>query len=98
MLMRGHPRELLDATVWPDGGWLQPFTTEHAASVYDLPATARIDGGGSVEVFPAWWSSMESDADLIGHWLLWHGTPSCGSSAWPSYDAIHIAVTHHIYN
>jgi ribosomal protein S18 acetylase RimI-like enzyme len=62
--MRRDLREPFDAAVWPDGVRLQPFTTEHAAAVHDLLTTAYLEGGGSVGEFPAWWSSLASDAEF----------------------------------
>jgi ribosomal protein S18 acetylase RimI-like enzyme len=61
--MRRDLREPFDAAVWPEGVRLQAFTTELAPAVHDLLTTAYLDGGGSVEVFPAWWSSLASDAE-----------------------------------
>ena len=63
-LMRRDLHEPFDAAVWPDGVQLQSFTAEHAAAVHNLLATAYLDGGGSVDAFPVWWSSLTNDAEF----------------------------------
>ena len=62
--MRRDLREPIDFAVWPRGVHLQRFATGHAPAVHELLATAYIDGGGSVEAFPVWWSSLASDAEF----------------------------------
>ncbi len=62
--MRRDLREPLDAAVWPEGVHLLGFAMEHAAAVHDVLAVAYVDGGGSVDAFPAWWSSLSTDAEF----------------------------------
>lgn len=62
--MRRDLREPFDVAVWPAGVHLRSFATEHAKAVHDLLAIAYMGGGGSVDAFPAWWSSLASDAEF----------------------------------
>ncbi|MDP9175861.1 MAG: GNAT family N-acetyltransferase [Planctomycetota bacterium] len=64
MLMQRDLREPFDAPIWPASVQLQSFTTEHAPAVHDLLATAYRNCGGSVQVFPKWWSSLATDAEF----------------------------------
>ncbi len=62
--MQRDLREPFEAAVWPKDVQLGRFTTEHAAAVHDLLETAYLNGGGSVEPFHAWWSSLKADAEF----------------------------------
>lgn len=63
ILMQRDLDELIDAVVWPEGIQLHAFTAEHAPAVHELMAIAYVDGGGSVDAFPAWWSSLSNDCE-----------------------------------
>jgi ribosomal protein S18 acetylase RimI-like enzyme len=56
--------EPIDAAVWPEGAQLHGFTTEHSAAVHELLNIAYLDGGGSVEAFSVWWSSLATDPEF----------------------------------
>jgi len=49
---------------WPQGTCLVPFMPrEHAQKVHALLVRAYAQGGGYVEPFPIWWTSLRDDAE-----------------------------------
>ena len=64
ILMRRDLCEPIDAPVWPKGVQIQRFATEHAAAVHALLDTAYRKGGGTVNAFAEWWSSLVTDAEF----------------------------------
>jgi hypothetical protein len=62
--MRRDLRGPLAPPVWPFGTNPDGFAPEHAQQVHDLLVGAYHDGGGSVDVFPTWWSSLTADTEF----------------------------------
>ena len=61
--MRRSLAESLETPAWPEDAHLKTFSESHAAEVHALLELAYAKGGGAVDSFEAWWSSLSTDTE-----------------------------------
>ena len=61
--MRRSLRESVGSLIWPDGVHLETFSESRAAEVHALLELAYAGGGGAVDAFEEWWSSLSTDSE-----------------------------------
>src|SRR5438270_1001483 len=61
--MRRSLAESLETPAWPEDAHLKTFSESHAAEVHALLELAYAKGGGAVDSFEAWWSSLSTDSE-----------------------------------
>ena len=61
--MRRSLCESVGLPIWPEGVHLKTFSESQAADVHALLELAYANGGGAVDSFEEWWSSLSADSE-----------------------------------